>query len=154
MAPCNAGTVKRLDKCCGLLHLLAELRAEFLEIGVDALNEYLVVGGYNLEFLHIYLGLYNVGDSCEYVGSMTVGSRHKHLGKGLTHLQVGFLAEREHKRGEALGHVHTLFKVFVDSRGVYLGEVGQVHRLGGTGAIGEVAEEAVAEERCHGSHEL
>ena len=139
------GSSHRFDSCCRGFHALAEHRTKTFEIGVYTLHEHGVVVADHLDILNVDLGSNDRSYRLDICGGRSVGSRQEHLGQRLAYFDVGLLAESESKRCKALCQRHATFQRGVDKRGVRLGEFGQMH----AGGTSKVAEQTVAEERCH-----
>ncbi len=79
------------------LHLLAEFRAELLEIGFDALHKDTLVGCHKLQLLDIHLRE-DKGSHCLDSLALTLGyDRNHERAERLTHFDVDLAAQREHQ---------------------------------------------------------
>ena len=138
-----------------LLHLLAVLLAQGLEVGFHILDEDVVVGRQELYLLYIHLALDEVRHFFDLRFHVLVLDGNHDLRQRLTHADVGFLAQREHERRDELRGFHALFQSLVDERLVGNGEVGQMDGFGlvSTRDVVQVAEDLLAEERRDGRHQ-
>ncbi len=105
-----------------LLHVLAVLGTEGLEVGLDTLCYHARRVAYKFDLLDVHFVHYERLDSFDALGRGVIEHRYEDLGKRLAYLDIDLAAQCQHHRRYPLRERHHLLQLGVDQRLVRLGE--------------------------------
>ena len=110
-------------------HDLAVTRAEGLEVGLDFLDQEIVVGCEEFDCFDVEFGADEVLHTLKLSLHLGVAHRNDDTLQRLPHTQVALLAQAEHHGADLLGQLHALLEGLVYHGCIHLGEGQVVHTL-------------------------